>query len=94
MTGKERAPCPQEIYRNLHTRGHLTKYMMTWSTRDRTEAPDEHRARGAAWIECLRAGDVVAVMPRADFPGWRCMVHDAKIEIFTSVLSMKHGAGH
>ena len=86
MAGKERAPYPQEIYRNLHARGHPTKCVRTWSTRDRTEVPDEHRAQGAAWIDRLRAGDVVAaVMPRADSPGWRCTVHDAKIEIFASV---------
>ncbi|KAJ9489459.1 hypothetical protein VN97_g3825 [Penicillium thymicola] len=36
------------------------------------------------WMENLQAGDLISIVPRARFPGWRNTVEKASIEVYTS----------
>ncbi|OQD64298.1 hypothetical protein PENPOL_c008G04684 [Penicillium polonicum] len=36
------------------------------------------------WMESLQEGDLISIVPRARFPGWRNTVEKASIEVYTS----------
>ena len=64
----------------------IKTHVITWPEDDIKERDTER----LEWMDRLKPGSSVAIVPRAAFPGWENHVYDARIDLYISVLRSKY----
>ncbi|TFK32367.1 hypothetical protein BDQ12DRAFT_728725 [Crucibulum laeve] len=72
------------IQRNVHVSRHQKLHEVVWTNTPMDERTEENHGRGNGhdFVQSLLAGDHIAVMTRALYPGWENHVFSAEVEVF------------
>ncbi|KAJ8131001.1 hypothetical protein O1611_g2628 [Lasiodiplodia mahajangana] len=71
--GHERSP-RRVVQYNVHASAIFKRHEITWSA-------DSEDVSAREWVQSIRGGDTVQIIPKAQWPGWVNFVREAEIEV-------------
>ncbi|KAJ7648812.1 hypothetical protein DFH06DRAFT_1050129 [Mycena polygramma] len=73
------------VQRNLCAHREFREHVVTWGSRTVARESDTGAGDGAGFVTQLRAGDRIAVIARAQFPGWTNVVERVDVSVSYSL---------
>ncbi|CEJ81587.1 hypothetical protein VHEMI01707 [[Torrubiella] hemipterigena] len=98
-SGSDRVP-RRRIQYNLHGSDEYRTHVNVWDRRDETLASaspgaavwsskEESKGLGlVSWLDGIRGGDIIRLVPKAFFPGWKNTVKSARIDMWVEFVPL------